>query len=323
MEVEQGSATSSVESTPAPQTSGGEEGQAAPSPEGEVQEYKPDYKFKYYGKEAEMEEWARQFIKDKQTEDRFRSLYAKSNGFDLLKERYTARDGEYSELQQKFQETEATANGHAETLQEIQYLRDNDLQGFFKFCGIPTDKLIDYVEQHLEYLKKPEAERAHFDKASEQAARARELEKENQRLQAQFEQQSLQTHESEFTEYMDHPEVQGFAERYDSLVGKEGAFRQAVIEHGEYRFHKTGEYVKPLDAIRAVYRQYKPFVMGQQSQRDDRTGEAPQGAKDTAAPKRPATIPNLGNGASVSPTKKVFGSLDELKNFVKSRTAED
>jgi hypothetical protein len=295
--------------------------------------YEPNFRFKAYDREGEIEEWARQYIKDKETEDRFRQLYAKSTGFDFLKDRYKSRSSEYNDLKTRYSDVETKAQQAEKAFDELRYLRDNDLHGFLEACKIPPDKLIDYVEKHLEFLGKSPQEQAEIKKVREDQQRLRQLEQQNQQFSQAQEQQALDTHKNEFWGYMEHPEVQGFAENFDARAGREGAFAQAVIQHGDLHFRATGETLKPLEAIRAVYKQYKGFIGGESAQTRPRhpNGQyAPsrdeshrEGAEGGPPEKRPPVIPNVGRGTTASPTKRVFKTLDDLKKHAAALAAED
>lgn len=325
MQIDQGTtevATPEVTSGPAGGESDGEHGQGdSEAPEhGETQvaEYTPNYKFKAYGREVEIEEWARQYIKDKETEERFRGLYSKSQGFDVLKEKYTSRSQEYKDIKTQFSEVQQTMQQKEAVLSELRHLRDNDLHGFLKACQVPPEKLIDYVQKHLEYMELPADKRAEVDAAREAREKAYRLEQEVTQLRTSQEQVEIQNHAKEFEGYLEHPEVSAFAEKYDTRAGQEGAFREAVIQYGDMVFHKTGKTLSPLEAIRAVYKQYKPFLTeAQQAAAAQQQAEvAPEGQQER---QRPAVIPTIGRGsAAASPARKSFKTLDDLKKHVKS-----
>ena len=307
----------------APLASAVEEGETPEAEEGgEEGEYTPDYGFKFYGKKGEMEEWARQFIRDKETEDRFRSLYAKSHGYDHLRELSKARDGAFQTVQQQYQEAQATLKERSDVLEELQHRRDTDLASFFEYANVPIEKVIDFVEEHLKFLQKPESEQQKIAEYRQHAARARELEKENQTFKERLEAEETESHVASFNELCEHPEVAGFADRYDSVVGKVGAFREAVINHGDAEFQRTGNTLAPLEAIRAVYRQYKPFVLREERQAAVESGETPETPRQAASSgQRRPTIPNMGGSASRSPAKRVFTSVEELQAHHKQLVA--
>lgn len=322
MEIESTGSEGAVTEAPSTMTEA-PEGAATSEGDGtdaETPEYQPNYKFKAYGKEAEFDEWARGYIKDKETEDRFRQLYAKSHGFEYLKERYKARDSEFNEFKTKHGELEQQATQHQKTLEELVYLRDNDLHGFMEFSKIPFEKLVDYVQARMEHLEDPKKGEA-FESAYKARRDAREAQQRAQQIESEKNQLALTYHKEQFNELMDHPEVDDFASRYDSRVGERGAFKRAVAEHGEAHYLRTGETLKPLDAIRAVYKRMKPFVQEVEAQADDESGEE---VYQPPQRRKPAAIPNLSGGgaASASPAKKVFKSIEDLKNHAKSLTRD-
>lgn len=270
-------------------------------------EYTPNYGFRFYGKDAEMEEWARPLITDKATEDRFRSLYAKSHAFETVREQLKARESDFSGVQNKYGEVESTLREKEDILDELEYRRDTDLASFFEYADVPVEKVIDFVESYLNDLKKPEAEQNRLNEARQHALRARELEKENHSFRSERETHEVERHTATFNELLDNAEVDEFAGSFDEVAGKSGAFRMAVIDHGESVFQRTGKTLSPLEAVREVYRQYKPFLSGRQG------GNAFEAQPTTAPAQRKQTIPNVGGSSVRSPAKRTFTSVDELK----------
>lgn len=301
-----------------------EEAEQSEAPEGH-QAYEPNFKFKYYDQEGEFDEWARQFVKDKETEDRFRGLYAKSNGFDVLRDKFKAKTGEYGELETKYKDIETKYTSLDQEIDEVIWQRDNDLHGFFESWNVPVDRVIDFVEQYLDKLGLPPDQQKKLDDQRAVLAEKRQLEKQVQQFSSEKQQQSQQAHVEEFESLIEHPEVAGFAAEYDARVGSEGSFAQAVIQHGDTHFHRTGESLSPIDAIRAVYKQYKPFVRGDAGAKPaPQAGASAEQSREPAPQhQRPKPVPSLGGASTASPTKKVYKSLDDLKKHLKSVQDED
>ena len=307
--MDTGTADTSSETTGA----GAAGGVGAETSGAEAGEYVPNFGFKAYDKKGEIEEWARGFITDKATEDRFRSLYAKAGGFDHLRGQTRASEERFQSVQNEVQTVQATLAERDGVLDELKFRRDSDLGSFFEYAGIPENAVIDWVESHLKFLQKPDAEQAQIKGFREQAARARELEKENNSLRASSESSESNQHVSTFNELCDHPEVAGFASKYDSVAGKPGAFRAAVINYGDAEYHRTGKTIPPLEAIRTVYRQFKPFIVGREGAAAAADVGTGQSAGAAGAGGRRPVIPSVGGGSAKSPARRVFTSVEELK----------
>lgn len=280
---------------------------------GEPAPYTPNYGFRFYGQQAEMEEWARGFIKDKDTEDRFRGLYAKSHAFETVRERLKTSEAQITSVQEEMATVQTELKDKSATLDHLQYLRDNDLYSFFDFADIPVDRVIDFVEQHLKDLKLPQAEQDRIANARQQLLRARELEVENQSIASESEQRAIQSHTNEFTDLMDHPEVAEFATQYDGVVGKPGAFRMAVIDHGEAVEKRTGKSLSPLEATRAVYQQFKPFMERMAAAGADPQDPAEEVPQTPPARERRPVVPTVGGAGARAPQRKVYDSIESLK----------
>lgn len=289
--------------------------------------FQPNFKFKAYDKDGEIEEWARPLIQDKETEDRFRQLYAKSAGFDTLKEKYKSKLDEASEWKGKHTQLESSVKDHDKAWEELRYYRDNDIGRFLQTCKISDDQLVQYLEDRMEYLKLPENKRAKLDERTEAAHRAWQLEGQLKERDQRDQHSQVETHVQEFRGYMEHPEISTFAGRYDQVAGEPGAFEKAVVQHGDAHFRRTGETLKPLDAIRAVYKQVKPFLgqtsqPAQAAQQQQRSQETSPG-QEAGAPARPKkVVPNITGASAVSPSRKAFKSIDDLKNYAKQMASE-
>jgi hypothetical protein len=293
--------------------------------------YQPNYKFNFYDKEGEIEEWARPFIKDKETEERFRMLYAKGHGFDVMKDKYKSKATSYGELETRYGELESKQSENDKAWDELRTLRDTDLRTFFDKTGLPIEKVIDFVQEHLDYLDLPPDQQKKIDAARETALKARALEGQVQSLSQQQEQAQLQAHVEEFQELMEHPEIDEVKTLFNQRVGQPEAFEKAVMEYGEAVFARTGKTLSPLEAIRAVYRQYKPFLRGEAgSQRPQQAKPVSRDADayaDAPPPQRRAepkqVIPSLGRGSgNVSPTRRKFKSIEDLNNYAASLDAD-
>ena len=108
------------------------------------------------------------------------------------------------------------------------------------------------------------------------------------------------------------PEVQKFIGAFDTQMGA-GAFRETVDNLGKAHYQEQGADMTPLDAITKTMERYKPLL-----------GDLGQQAKAVAEPEKPrGSIPNLGTGSgSISPTKPIYTSVEDLKKFATKRLQE-
>lgn len=295
----EGIAQQNEPTTPAPETEPTAaavppEGQAAAT-EAEVPSFQPDYKFKAMDKEHELDEWVRPFVTDEEKQKKIKEVFQKAYGLDHVKSRN-------ENLSQKI-------NGYETGLRDILDTRDKDFWRFLEKTGVKRETAIKAV---LELVEREELPPAHKNLYNEIESLKRDLEKERTErssLSSNYENQVLQTREMDLAREMTSPKLNSYIDSFDRRMG-DGAFRQMVIQQGDYVWQTEK---KDLSATEAVQRVLN--ILGHTVQGDETL--TPNELNDQKTPrvgthKKPIVMPNIGTG-SASASGKSPRSLKELR----------
>jgi hypothetical protein len=268
-------------------------------------------------KELEIPEWVRQAIKDADTEKQAREIWEKAHGLDIVKPR----------LQKTREQLHEVAQENTQIKAQIQDLREmvavNDFDSFFQALKIPAEKILQWAVDKANYEELPPDQRQILDR--QQAS-----ERQNRLYQKQLAAQEAQSREyvSQAKAYglqavMAKPEVQSFAEAFDSRAGKQGAFWEEVCTAGEMAWYSSEGKVDltPEQAVQQVMGKYGKFV-SPAAPAAPQAPAAPNGQTPPAAQKAPAqkppVIPNVG-AAPQSPMPKKPGSVEDLKKIYEKK----
>ena len=291
---------------------------AAPS-EGTAEEkliaaYQPNFKFKVLDQEKEIDEWLKPAIKDADTEKKVRELYERAYGLDHVKgDRQRIRDS-FTSFQNEVAPQLALVSRANDLLAKKDY--DTLLGTVLK---IPEDDILKQAHKILQMREMPPEQRQALEHARQASQRLYELENQNQYLSQSHEQVAVQARTQELDWTLQRPDVSQLATAYDTRAGKQGAFRQAVIERGQYRALTSGRDLSPEQAVQEVLQ----FLGGPTA-----LIPAPQNAQANMQMSQPVSqdkkpvITNI-QGRGTSPAKKVIKSLDGLRQKAKEMAAEE
>lgn len=269
--------------------------------------FTPNYQFKVYDKSLEFPEWIRPLVTDKTREDEIRDIFSKAYGIDGIKSKYERSKQELAELspyRDRFTQAQ-------EQMQKLIALRDNDLGSFIEGLGLSEEQLMDYLTERArlksdpafaqEYNRQRDIRQKLLQSQEQSSQSSRQLEQlttQNQELQRQM-------HQFQLEQTMSRQDVNSFASQFDSRMGQ-GSFTQAVIDYGNFVFHTEGRNISPVEAVNAVMQKYQPLFGS--------VGSAvPNPAQTPGNVQTPPTIPNVGTGKGVSPTKPRFKSIEDIK----------
>ncbi len=310
-----------AEGSPAtPQSSAGPVVPGAPvvAPPG----YVPNHKFKAYGKEYEFEDWSKTLVKDAETEEKLRKLYAKAYGLEPLKEKFEKRETEFSQKEKHYSNLDRLAG-------EISHhLGSKDFDNLFGKQGLNVsfDDLANWVGNKIDAMRNP-ATAAESERQAQIRYENFVLAQQNQQWQKQFQDVQHQTLAMQFESTLTRPEVNTFAQAFDSKMGKIGAFRDSVAQIGEYEYLKSQgqKVISPEEAITMAMSRFAPFVNSGAPQGQNGFQQTPMGANAQQTPQmqnpqQPTQAPIIPHvaGRGSSPVKKAFKNLDELKKYAKT-----
>lgn len=264
--------------------------------------YTPNYQFKVYDKTHEFPEWIRGAITDKAREDEVRDVFSRAYGLDGFKSKFDRLRSEYEGLAPYREKFESAS----QQIQKLVALRQHDFHGFVNALGLSDDQLIDYLTERAKLKHDPEFA-GEFNRNLD--VRRKMLEAQEAGTQTQSQLQALtqqnnalhqQMHLFQLNTVYSRPDVSSFEAQFDSRMG-EGSFKKAVSEYGSFVYHQTKQNIPPQQAVEAVIAKYRPLLGGSE----------PMGSP--VATQRSPTIPNVGSGRGISPTKPRFKSIDDIK----------
>ncbi len=284
--------------TAAPEAPAVETSPDAPPAEPVAPEYQPSYKFKAFNEEKEFDEWARPFIKSKEVEDNFRSLYARAHGMEKYKT-------DFHDIAQKYQ----GVNQGLDQLRE--YVAEGDFDSFFKDTNIPMEAVWNWVKSKMEYHQMEPAQRQEYDRLAQLQRENRELKKVAQSTNSQGSDFEVFKREFSLDNMLKSPEYQKVASEVDKVHG-DGAFRAFVAQRGEAIELRTG---KECTAEMALQDAVK--WIGLQTTQAAPVNQVTNGSVVTSGTGKPV-IPNI-KGGSNSPVKKKYTSIDEMRADFDSR----
>lgn len=272
-------------------------------------EWTPNYKYKAYGKENEVDEWARPLI-NKDNQDHMIKLYERAGGFDHLK-------SNFKELEQKHSTTEQTLNQFNQIRHTILSSIDKgDLDKAFQVIGLDENKIFNYVKQKLEYQQLPHDQRQIVDqyRATQEARQYAESLADQQRRFA--EDIMMQKHELEMSMTFSNPKYSSTINEYNTKLGDENAFKSVIQQIGATEFYQTGRHMPVAEAtekaIRMLALNPAQAVEISQSQGNGMVA-APQVAQSQTP--NPKPIMKIGKGGGSTPVAQRPRSIADLNKL--------
>jgi hypothetical protein len=307
--IESPTSTPSTESTSTPSTTPSTETTNASGTESTtpvVPAYTPNYKFKAWGKEFEMDKFFHPMLKDADTEKRFKELHEKAFGLDHLLPQHKEIRDRHNELNTK----------HGQIMEALstsqQFLKQGDLSSFFDSWKIPREQVAKWILDQVEYEKLAPEQRSRVDAQRDAQIRAMELEKHNQSLSEQYSQLAVQTRTMQLEQAMSQPDIRTVAQVYDQRMGQPGAFKNEVINRAAMAYQSQGVDLTAEQAAHDTALAVARIMVGQQQAED--SGQTQQTQQQQA---RPPVIPNISSKGG-SPAKRSPKSLDELRKIGQS-----
>ncbi len=274
--------------------------------------YTPNYKFKAYEKEYEVDELFRPLIKDADTEAKIKALHSKAYALDPMKEKLEGTRKEY----EGFKGSSEPKLRAYDTFNKI--IENKDWMTFFKKLNVPKEEIYSLTEQMLALDAASPEQRAEYERNMAMRQNAYYLEEQNRQYEQQFQQQAVQTRFMQLDSLMARPEVQKYAGAWDERAGNLGAFRQLVVDEAAAAFHATGQDWPVEQAVQHVLNKYGKVIASLGGQSAQPFGQQPTqafGGPQQAAQQAPPVIPHVA-GRGTSPIKKVPKSLDDIKKMV-------
>lgn len=313
----QNTATTQASATPVAGTSEAPKGESLPDPNGKESapaaalppSFQPNWKFKAFGKEREIEEFWRPLIKDADSEKRVKDIFTQAYAFEDMKAKQDSTSKEFQGLLGEYQALD-------KDVKRVMTFRNNrDFDNFFRSLRISDQEIFDYVQQKLNHLENPQA-RQMSEMQAQERQKQYDLQMENETLQSQYQQQAVQARSMQLDMILSRPDVAKAASLFDERQGQIGAFRQLVIDTAGSHYYATGgdnggKDLSAEEAIQMVMQRWGKFL--DSSQAGSMTSQ-PIAAPPQAQPK--PVIPAV-QGKGTSPIKKAPKNLDDLRQLAK------
>jgi hypothetical protein len=257
--------------------------------------YTPDFSYKVYDEQKEFPEFIRPLVTDKEMEEQVRSILCKADGLDGLKPKHEKKVKDYEELLARNQELQ-------NNIEQMKYFAENDLDTYLQFGNVSEDKLLAHVQNKLRLAELPPEERQEYERGRKAQQELYDVKNRLSQYESQNQNLMMQQHDIQLDQALNMPEVAQYREYFDSQAGP-GAFKEEITKHGAAVYYQTGQSITPMEATRATFERFQKLMPMQQT-----TMNAPQPAQQQTQ-----TIPNVGSGRGVAPTKPSFKSIADLK----------
>jgi len=269
-------------------------------------QYTPNYKFKVMDDELEFDEKIRAAVTSKETEEHLRDLYTKSHGVPKLKETIEKKTKDYEDISSRYAAIEAEHYQLREGIDRLGDLSRKDFSLFQKSMSISDDAILDRAAEILEFQKEDPEEQRRLERNQQDKLQGYQARNEAENLRKQNDEFRQFKLRYELDQAVGSPEVSEFAKQFDQKMGSD-AFKRKVASYGANYWNQTRQYIPPLEACKAVAEEYRVFFAD--------NSPAPQNGNTTLSREAPKPIPNLGTGTSVSPTKRKFKSIDDIRKY--------
>lgn len=326
--VSSGASSSGVETTEkagSPAVESNAQGAANPSVDGQTPQaapsWQPNYKFKAFDKEHELDPMFRTLIKDAETEKQVKSFASKAFALEPMK-------AEKERIRTEYETFKSTNEPTLRAVNQLNKLLGNkDYENFFKGLKIPDEDIFAYVQKKLDLMQMPPDQKAEWDKQNQIRMQNYQLENQYTEMQERYQSQMVESRKMEFAQVLSRPDVASYAQAWDQKAGEIGAFRNLVIDEAKAIYMQTGQDMSSEQAINHAIQKFGKIVQPgavsvvnpNQSQMDmsqPGQNQYPNGNGQQST-QRPPIIPNVA-GRGTSPVKKRPQNLEDLKALAKN-----
>lgn len=297
-----------------PPATGGSEGASEGGAAEDAAPFTPNYKFKYAvdGQkqgEAEFDDIFKPLVRDADTEKKVRDLYAKAFGLDFVKADRDRIKAEYDPIVQNHQKVSSS-------LQTLgRFVQNKDYGSFFEALKIPQEDVLRYALQVIELHKMDPQQRAVYEQQRSHQQRAFALEMQNQELMQSLQQTSVRTRDTELSTALSGQGVAEAAASFDARTGKSGAFRDLVIQRGQFHALASGVDMPASQVVGEVLAMIGAQVQGGNAQGQGKT------TQQAAGEKKPV-LPNI-SGKGTSPARRIVKSTADLRKLASQMAANE
>lgn len=280
--------------------------------------WQPSFKYKVRETEHEIDEWARPFIKDEETQKKFVDLYTRGHGLELAKQERDEIRTKYENLEQSL----GILNGYVQQYYQNPQSGAEAARNFVEALNLPKQMFLQYALQELKYEQLPPEQKAQVDAERQRQIEFNQLQMQNQQLSQQTQSLAVQQRSTELQTALAEPSVAGIANDYDARVGRQGAFFDLVVERGIYHDKVNGKDIPVKQAVTEAIQIIGASIQSAGTQQvPPQTGNVGTQPPVQAQQKKPV-LPNISGQGTASPVKRVVNSIDDIRKRHAELTAQ-
>ena len=262
--------------------------------------YEPDG-YEVRGEKHDYDDWAKDLMIDAETESKFRDLYTRGHGLEVVKKERDEIRAEHAKVQGVLEKAESA------------YER-GDMDQVMNLIGIEPKAVEDWVKKRQTVNELPEEQRKIYEQNQARERHYLQLEEQNKSFMKQRQDAEVNRLGSDVEELLSG-EGAPFAREYDERVGREGAFKKIVFDQGSQIYQNEKRVASVAEATQAAI-DLLGLSGAVESEGDISDNVVPIGE----APKAKPVIPNIGASSGVSPVARRVSSLDDLVKIRESMT---
>lgn len=275
-------------------------------------EFTPNYKYKAYGKELEVEEWAKPLI-SKDTQEHFIKLHERAGGFDHLKNNFKELEQKHSVIENNFNQLNQVRHAI------VSNISKGNLDQAFQLMDLKDEQIFNYVKQKLEYQQLPPDQKQIVDAYRANLERTEQSQNLALQQKAFAEDIMMQKHELEVMTTFNNPKYASTITDYNTRAGDENAFKNVMTSIGANEFYKTGRHMPVAEATEAAIKMLMLNPVQAQAIQDQANhgsqipGNAPSTSQSVKATPQP--IMRVGKSGGQAPIQQRPKSIDDIKKL--------
>lgn len=272
--------------------------------------YTPNYKFKAFNKEMELEEFWRPLIKDSDSEKKVKDLFTRAEAFNDLKERFEGTQSEFNKVYNEYSALDQDVR------KVTSYLNKGDLDNFFGAIGLDEAKIFKWVAEKLDQENLPPEQKRALQMQQQERQRLYDLEMEKSTLAEQYQEQAVQARTMQLQLVLSRPEVSQAASAWDARMGTIGAFRDLIVDEAQKAWFVEGKDLSAEEAVQVVLAKYGKLIEAGGVVPQAPVPQATQAQAQSPQAAQKPVIPTV-QGRGTSPVKKSPKSIDDLRQMAK------
>lgn len=287
------------------------------TPNGQVA-FVPNFKYKAATQDKELDPFFHSLVKDADSEKKVKDVFTRADAFDYIKGKYETRENEYKSLNNDYQALTQTVHRVNEAKAK------GDLDSVFRTVGLNDHQIITWAAKRVDYLQMmnqlPPEQRQALQQQEQAAIQNQQYQDQMSQMQGELQEQKVLARTIRLDQALSRPEVSQAQMFWDQKMGREGAFKDQVVEEAQREWYMNKVDLPPEEAVSRVLKRFGAFISAQSMGSQDPM--APQGTP--MAPQMPAARPviPLVPGSSKTPIKKQVKSVADIKTRLKELEAQ-